>query len=209
VTNAAGQAARGWGRSLRRKRRWLSKHFSNMAMSSAKVYPLTVDLWSTSIVLSKGHRVRIAVSSSNAPRFQPNPNTGRPPGDGAKPRIATNTLHLSERVLKLLAGFQRVPLLVLASKGCHCWLVQQCFSGEIHFALLGKPAVAPISKHVLRRISLPRHPAHLRSDAIDPAPGGLLTEAPTTVFAWRSARCLARSKWSGSNQLPGASSKWR
>jgi len=66
-------------------------------LEPGKVYPLTVDLWSTSIVLSKGHRIRVAVSSSNAPRFQPNPNTGRPPGDGAKPRIATNTLHLSEK----------------------------------------------------------------------------------------------------------------
>ncbi len=34
-------------------------------------------------------------------------------------------------------------------QGCHCWLVQQCFSRETRFALLGKPAVAPILEYVL------------------------------------------------------------
>ncbi len=36
-----------------------------------QVYELTVDLWSTSLVFNKGHRIRVAVSSSNAPRFEP------------------------------------------------------------------------------------------------------------------------------------------
>lgn len=37
---------------------------------------LTVDLGPTSIVFNAGHRIRISVTSSNAPRFGPNPNTG-------------------------------------------------------------------------------------------------------------------------------------
>ena len=37
---------------------------------------LTVDLGPTSIVFNAGHRIRISVTSSNAPRFAPNPNTG-------------------------------------------------------------------------------------------------------------------------------------
>lgn len=37
---------------------------------------LTIDLGPTSIVFNKGHRIRISVTSSNAPRFGPNPNTG-------------------------------------------------------------------------------------------------------------------------------------
>lgn len=41
-----------------------------------EVHQLEVDLWSTSLILNKGHRFRLAVSSSNAPRFEPNPNTG-------------------------------------------------------------------------------------------------------------------------------------
>ena len=56
-----------------------------------QTYELTVDLWSTSLVFNKGHRIRVAVSSSNSPRFEPNPNTG---ATGA-PRIATNTLRVS------------------------------------------------------------------------------------------------------------------
>jgi hypothetical protein len=59
------------------------------------VYQLKVDLWSTSIVLNKGHRIRVAVSSSNAPRFEPNPNTGQP-HLAAQFRVATNTVHLSK-----------------------------------------------------------------------------------------------------------------
>jgi putative CocE/NonD family hydrolase len=35
-----------------------------------------IDLWSTSIVFNRGHQIRVAISSSNAPRFEPNPNTG-------------------------------------------------------------------------------------------------------------------------------------
>lgn len=40
------------------------------------VYPLDVDLWSTAQVFNAGHRVRVAISSSNASRFKVNPNTG-------------------------------------------------------------------------------------------------------------------------------------
>ena len=56
------------------------------------LYDLNIDLWSTSLVFNKGHRIRVAVSSSNAPRFEPNPNSG---GIG-KPRVATNTLYVSK-----------------------------------------------------------------------------------------------------------------
>ena len=43
-----------------------------------KVYELNVSLWNTSYVFQAGHSVRITVSSSNSPRFKPNPNTGKP-----------------------------------------------------------------------------------------------------------------------------------
>ncbi len=61
------------------------------------VYALTVDLWSTALVFNKGHRIRVAVSSSNAPRFDPNPNTGNKLGEAdGETRVATNTIHLSK-----------------------------------------------------------------------------------------------------------------
>jgi uncharacterized protein len=59
------------------------------------VYELTVDLWSTSLVFNTGHRIRVAVSSSNSPRFEANPNTGRPFRADQETRVAKNTLHLS------------------------------------------------------------------------------------------------------------------
>src|SRR5436190_22694036 len=64
-------------------------------LEPGQVYELTVDLWSTSLVFNKGHRIRVAVSSSNSPRFEANPNTGRPFRADAETRVAHNTLHLS------------------------------------------------------------------------------------------------------------------
>ncbi len=45
-------------------------------MTPGAVYAFDIDLWSTSLIFNKGHRIRVAISSSNAPRFRPNPNTG-------------------------------------------------------------------------------------------------------------------------------------
>jgi uncharacterized protein len=57
-----------------------------------KVYPLTIDLWSTSNVFRAGHRIRLEVSSSNFPRFDRNLNTGEPAASSSKWVPATNTL---------------------------------------------------------------------------------------------------------------------
>lgn len=65
-------------------------------LEPGQVYEVEVDLWSTSLIFNQGHRIRVTVSSSNAPRFEPNPNTGEPHFEAGKTRIATNTLHLSD-----------------------------------------------------------------------------------------------------------------
>jgi predicted acyl esterase len=54
-----------------------------------------VDLWSTSLIFNKGHCVRVLISSSNSPRFDPNPNTGHAFRADKQTRVATNTVHLS------------------------------------------------------------------------------------------------------------------
>jgi hypothetical protein len=41
------------------------------------IYPLTIDAGVTSNVFLAGHRIRLEISSSNFPRFDRNPNTGR------------------------------------------------------------------------------------------------------------------------------------
>jgi predicted acyl esterase len=63
-------------------------------MEPGKIYEFEIDLWSTSLILSRGHRIRVAISSSNSPRFEPNPNTGRPSGMNDETKVATNTIYL-------------------------------------------------------------------------------------------------------------------
>jgi predicted acyl esterase len=58
------------------------------------IYPVEVDLWSTSLIFNRGHRIRVAVSSSNAPRFDPNPNTGDPLRANDRTVVAVNSIHL-------------------------------------------------------------------------------------------------------------------
>ena len=64
-------------------------------LEPGQVYELAVDLWSTSLIFNKGHRIRVAVSSSNSPRFEANPNTGKAFRADKETRVARNTLHLS------------------------------------------------------------------------------------------------------------------
>ncbi|UCD30258.1 MAG: CocE/NonD family hydrolase [Planctomycetota bacterium] len=62
-------------------------------MEPGEIYRFEVDLWSSSIIFNKGHRIRVAVSSSNAPRFEPNPNTGDPFRANDKVIVAKNTIY--------------------------------------------------------------------------------------------------------------------
>jgi len=63
-------------------------------MKPGRIYEFDIDLWSTSLVFSPGHSIRVAISSSNAPRFEPNPNTGKISGKDDKTIIATNRIYL-------------------------------------------------------------------------------------------------------------------
>ena len=44
--------------------------------ASERVQEIHIELWPTSMVFFKGHRIRLEISSSNFPRFDRNPNTG-------------------------------------------------------------------------------------------------------------------------------------
>ena len=68
-----------------------------------KVYEYKIDLWSTSNVFLKGHRIRLEISSSNFPRFDRNLNTGKPAAGSSEAIKATNTiLHDSEHPSALI-----------------------------------------------------------------------------------------------------------
>ena len=68
-----------------------------------EVYKLTLEAGATSNVFLKGHRIRLEISSSNFPRFDRNPNTGRAIADETELRKATQTIyHDSERPSHIL-----------------------------------------------------------------------------------------------------------
>lgn len=66
-------------------------------LKPGEVAQVRIDLWSTAIVFNRGHRIALHVTSSNDPRFDPNPNTGRPLRADKETRVAKNTIHLSAR----------------------------------------------------------------------------------------------------------------
>jgi hypothetical protein len=61
-------------------------------ITPGQVLEYKIDLWSTSNVFLKGHRIRLEVSSSNFPRFDRNLNTGKDASTDNKFVKATNTI---------------------------------------------------------------------------------------------------------------------
>ncbi|MHA1703955.1 MAG: CocE/NonD family hydrolase, partial [Promethearchaeota archaeon] len=75
--------------------RFRDNYTSELLMSGDQkdVYELWVDCWSTAYYFAPGHKIRVAISSSNYPRFGTNPNTGAPLAyDYLTKYIANNTL---------------------------------------------------------------------------------------------------------------------
>ena len=89
-------------------------------MVAGTVYKIRVSLWNTSFVFPKGHRIRVVVSSANAPRFEPNPNTGVPLSSDKKTggafKVAHNTIHHSAAYPSAMK-LPVVPLSALPKKG--------------------------------------------------------------------------------------------
>jgi putative CocE/NonD family hydrolase len=57
-----------------------------------KAYEYEIDLWATSNLFQKGHRIRLDVTSSNFPRWDRNPNTGHPFGEDSEVIVAQQTI---------------------------------------------------------------------------------------------------------------------
>jgi putative CocE/NonD family hydrolase len=62
-------------------------------LNPGQTYKFTLDLWSTSNLFRKGHRLRLEISSSNFPRFDRNLNTGETPSSARMPVPATNSIY--------------------------------------------------------------------------------------------------------------------
>ena len=61
-------------------------------LTPGKVTEFKIDLWNTSNMFRAGHRIRVEISSSNFPRFDRNPNTGRELFADAELRPAMQTV---------------------------------------------------------------------------------------------------------------------
>jgi len=66
-------------------------------LESGKPYEFSIEMYPTSILLKRGHRIRLDISSSNFPRFDVNPNTGEPLNDNRGWRIAKNLIYFDPR----------------------------------------------------------------------------------------------------------------
>jgi uncharacterized protein len=72
-------------------------------------YEFTIEMYPTSLVFQRGHRIRLDISSSNFPRFDVNPNTGEPLNNNRRWQVAENTVYLdvkhpSHIVLPVIPG---------------------------------------------------------------------------------------------------------
>jgi predicted acyl esterase len=62
-------------------------------LTPGKIIEANVDCWSTSIVFNRGHRLRVTVTSSDYPRFDLNPGTGKPWVEGDPTEKQTNRIY--------------------------------------------------------------------------------------------------------------------
>jgi hypothetical protein len=68
-----------------------------------RAYEYQIDLWATSNLFRAGHRIRVDITSSSFPRWDRNPNTGAPLGEGTELVTATQTiLHDSDHPSRIL-----------------------------------------------------------------------------------------------------------
>ena len=72
---------------------------------------MIIEMYPTSLVFKRGHRIRLDISSSNFPRFDVNPNTGEPLNQQRQWRVATNAVyhdaeHPSRIVLPIIPAGQ-------------------------------------------------------------------------------------------------------
>jgi uncharacterized protein len=63
------------------KAKFRNSYLKEEFLDAGKIYEFDIDLGYIAIVLAKGHKLRLAISSSNFDRWDINPNTGQPYGE--------------------------------------------------------------------------------------------------------------------------------
>lgn len=61
-------------------------------LNPGEVYEYEIDLWATSNMFKKGHRIRVDITSSSFPRWDRNPNTGHDIGHNEEQQIAQQAI---------------------------------------------------------------------------------------------------------------------
>jgi putative CocE/NonD family hydrolase len=62
-------------------------------LEAGQAHHVRIQLFPTSNLFRRGHRIRLDISSSNFPKFDVNPNTGEGEAKSTHVRVATNTVH--------------------------------------------------------------------------------------------------------------------
>jgi len=83
---------------------------TSVLLNPGEIYEFNIDLWPTAYVFPAGHKIGLAVSSSNWPRFRANPNVPEPIGHETDTLIAQNTVyhdasHPSALILPVVNGW--------------------------------------------------------------------------------------------------------
>jgi len=67
-----------------------------VALTPDQPQEVEVDLWSTSVLFPKGHRIRISISGSNYPRYERNHNVGLIGSNSGKFAVAKDKVHFGK-----------------------------------------------------------------------------------------------------------------
>ena len=79
-------------------------------LKPGEIYKFNIDLWATSNVFRRGHRLRLEVTSSNFPRFDRNTNTGDDSAHSRKFAVAQNAIvHDAEHPSALILPIVPTP----------------------------------------------------------------------------------------------------
>jgi len=92
---------------VRARYRRLAQGEAPSPIEPGRPYEYEIDLWATSNVFQRGHRIGLQVTSSCFPRWDRNPNTGHPLGADAALQVAQQEIlhdreHPSHVVLPLV-----------------------------------------------------------------------------------------------------------
>ncbi len=78
-------------------------------LAAGAAYRFTIELWEISVLVAEGDRLRLEVSSSNYPHFEPNSNCGKPVGTDTDADIQTarqavfhDAIHPSRLILPII-----------------------------------------------------------------------------------------------------------